>query len=146
MKLVPYEILSLLGTGAMGEVYRALDTSLGREVAVKVLHPGTLHDPDRLRRFRQEAQSAASLNHPNILAIHFVGEHNGSVSELLDGENLRERLRRDRLPVRKCLDIAAHLIGLYIAVTYAGGAERVFGGCVQSSDTGTSVVIRLDVA
>jgi len=62
----------------MGEVYRARDIALGREVAVKVLHAATLHDPDRLRRFRQEAQSAASLNHPNVLAIHFVGEHDGA--------------------------------------------------------------------
>src|SRR5215467_5158526 len=102
-KLGPYEILALLGSGGMGEVYRALDTSLGREVAVKILQAGTLHDPDRLRRFRQEAQSAASLNHPNILAIHFIGDYDGApfiVSELLEGENLRERLRRERLPLR----------------------------------------------
>jgi Tol biopolymer transport system component len=111
----------------MGEVYRALDTSLGREVAVKVLHPGTLHDPDRLRRFRQEAQSAASLNHPNILAIHLVGEHNGSpfiVSELLEGENLRERLRRERLPLRKSLDIAAHIIDGLAAAHQKGIVHR----------------------
>jgi len=71
----PFEIGALLGAGGMGEVYRALDTALGREVAVKILHADTLHDPDRLHRFRKEAQSAASLNHPNILAIYSVSEH-----------------------------------------------------------------------
>jgi eukaryotic-like serine/threonine-protein kinase len=126
-KLGPYEILALLGTGGMGEVYRALDTSLGREVAVKILHAGTLQDPDRLRRFRQEAQSAASLNHPNILAIHFVGEHDGApfiVSELLEGENLRERLRRERLPLRKCLDFATQVIDGLVAAHEKGIVHR----------------------
>jgi eukaryotic-like serine/threonine-protein kinase len=110
--LGPYEILSPLGAGGMGEVYRARDTSLGRDVAVKILRAGSTHDSDRLRRFHQEAQSAASLNHPNILAIHFVGEQEGSpyiVSELLEGESLRERLRSGVLPVRKCIDYAAQI-------------------------------------
>src|ERR1700724_2913242 len=99
-RLGSYEILAPLGAGGMGEVYRARDTSLGRDVAVKILRAGPTHDSDHLRRFRQEAQSAASLNHPNILAIYFVGEHDGApfiVSELLEGESLRERVRRDPL-------------------------------------------------
>jgi len=111
-KLGAYEILSVLGTGGMGEVYRARDSALGRDVAVKILRPGASNDADRLRRFRQEAQSAAALNHPNILAIHFVGEQDGSpyiVSELLEGESLRERLRSGALPVRKCMDYAAQI-------------------------------------
>jgi Tol biopolymer transport system component len=108
-KLGPYEILGLLGAGGMGEVYRARDTKLGRCVAIKILHPCTVNDPDRLRRFRQEAQAAASLSHPNIVAVHYVGEHDGTpyiVSELLEGESLRERLRGGALAVRKSTDIA----------------------------------------
>ena len=95
-KLGPYEILASLGAGGMGEVYRARDTRLGREVAIKVLPSSFSHDPDRLRRFEQEARAISLLNHPNILAIHDVGTHEGSpylVSELLEGETLRERLR-----------------------------------------------------
>jgi serine/threonine protein kinase len=111
-KLGAYEILSVLGTGGMGEVYRARDSALGREVAVKILRLDVSSDADRLRRFRQEAQAAAALNHPNILAIHFVGEQDDSpyiVSELLEGESLRERLRSGALPVRKCMDYAAQI-------------------------------------
>src|SRR5712692_6105111 len=111
-KLGPYEILSPLGVGGMGEVYRARDLTLGREVAVKILHPSTLHDPDHLRRFRQEAQAAASLNHPNILAIYYVGEHDDTpyiVSELLEGESLRDRLRAGTLPVRKSMECALQI-------------------------------------
>ena len=108
-KLGTYEVLSLLGTGGMGEVYRARDTALGRDVALKILHPGAVQDADRLRRFRQEAQAAAALNHPNIMAIHFIGDQDGApyiVSELLEGESLRECLRAGALPVRKCMDYA----------------------------------------
>jgi len=97
----------------MGEVYRARDTALGRDVAIKILHPNFLHDTDRLRRFRQEAQSTALLNHSNILGIHFIGEHDGVpflVCELLEGESLRERLRREPLQVRKALDYASQII------------------------------------
>jgi serine/threonine protein kinase len=96
----------------MGEVYRARDTALARDVAIKILHAGTLDDPERLRRFRQEAQAAAALSHPNILAIYYVGEHDGApyiVSELLEGESLRERLRAGALPVRKSTEIALQI-------------------------------------
>src|ERR1700693_1275964 len=95
-KLGPYEIQSPLGAGGMGEVYRARDTRLDREVAIKVLPADFARDPERLRRFQQEAQAAAALNHPNILAVHDFGEHEGSpymVTELLEGETLRERQR-----------------------------------------------------
>lgn len=111
-KLGPYEIVAPLGAGGMGEVYRARDTGLRREVAVKVLHPSALCNPDRLRRFCQEAQAAAALSHPNILAIHYVGEHEGApyiVSELLEGESLRDRLRTGILPVRETLDYAEQI-------------------------------------
>lgn len=96
----------------MGEVYRARDTALGRDVALKILHPGAVQDADRLRRFRQEAQAAAALNHPNIMAIHFIGDQDGApyiVSELLEGESLRECLRAGALPVRKCMDYALQI-------------------------------------
>jgi len=112
-RLGNYEILGLLGAGGMGEVYRARDVALGREVAVKILPALFACDADRLRRFRQEAQSAAALNHPNIVAIHYIGEQDGTpflVYELLEGESLRERLRRDAIPVRKCLDYCAQLV------------------------------------
>ena len=112
LKFGPYEIRSMLGAGGMGEVYRARDTALGREVAVKILHPGALGDSDRLRRFRQEAQAAGSLNHPNILAIYFVGEQDGApyiVSELMEGMSLRDRLREGTLPPRKTMDYALQI-------------------------------------
>ena len=83
----------------MGEVYRARDTRLNREVAIKVLPAAFARDPERLRRFQQEAQAAAALNHPNILAVHDFGEHNGSpymITEFLVGETLREKLRTGR--------------------------------------------------
>ncbi len=108
-KLGTCEILAPLGAGGMGEVYRARDTALGREVAVKVMPAGFVADPDRLRRFTQEAQATAALNHPNILAIYHVGEQEGApyiVSELLEGETLRDRLRTGSLPVRKAVDFA----------------------------------------
>ena len=98
-KLGPYEIVSPAGAGGMGEVYRGRDGRLNRDVAIKVLPSGFARDPERLRRFQQEAQAAAALNHPNILAVHDFGEHEGSpylVTEFLEGETLRERLRPGR--------------------------------------------------
>ena len=112
-KLGPYEILAPLGAGGMGEVYRARDARLNREVAIKVLPAAFARDPDRLRRFQQEAQAVAALNHPNILAVHDFGEHEGSpylVTELLEGETLRERLRPGALPVRKATDFGAQVL------------------------------------
>jgi hypothetical protein len=111
-KLGPYEILSPLGAGGMGEVYRARDSRLGREVALKVLPESFSRDADRLRRFEQEARAVAALNHPNILAIHDIGEQNGSpfiVSELLDGSSLRTELEHGPLPPRKASDFAAQI-------------------------------------
>ncbi|HEX8799436.1 MAG TPA: serine/threonine-protein kinase, partial [Terriglobales bacterium] len=102
-----YEVRSQLGAGGMGEVYRAHDTRLNREVAIKVLPESLTADPDRLRRFEQEAQAAAALNHTNILAVYQMATHNGAsymVTELLEGETLRERLRRGPIPLRKAID------------------------------------------
>jgi Tol biopolymer transport system component len=101
-KLGPYEIVAPLGAGGMGEVYRARDPRLGREVAIKVLPSSASADPERLRRFEQEARAAGALNHPNILVIYDIGMHEGApyiVSELLEGETLRERLRSDAKPI-----------------------------------------------
>jgi serine/threonine protein kinase len=111
-RLGPYEIIAPLGAGGMGEVYRARDSRLGREVAIKVLHANVSLDADRLRRFEQEARAAAALNHPNILAVFDIGDRDGSpyiVSELLEGETLREQLLSGALPVRRALDIAVQV-------------------------------------
>src|SRR5580698_3754637 len=108
-RLGPYEIVSPLGAGGMGEVYRARDTRLKREVAIKVLPQAFSLDADRLRRFEQEALATAALNHPNILAVFDIGTHEGSpyvVSELLEGETLRDRLRGGSVAVRKTLEYA----------------------------------------
>jgi eukaryotic-like serine/threonine-protein kinase len=108
-KLGPYEIVAPLGAGGMGEVYRAVDTRLGREVAVKVLPGGLAKDADRLRRFEQEARTIAALSHPNILGIHDIGTHDGVpflVSELLEGQTLREKLEAGSLPVRRAIEYA----------------------------------------
>ena len=108
-KLGPYEILSTLGAGGMGEVYRAKDSRLGRDVAVKVLPASFAADPERLRRFEQEARAVAALNHPNILAIYDIGQHGDLhflVGELLDGETLREVMWRGVLSHRKAVDYA----------------------------------------
>jgi len=111
-QLGPYEILSALGAGGMGEVYRARDPRLGREVAIKVLPSGSAPDSERLRRFEQEARATAVLNHPNILAVFDIGSQDNSpyiVSELLDGETLRERLNSGALPVRKAAEYALQI-------------------------------------
>src|SRR5712691_10980861 len=111
-KLGPYEIQSPLGAGGMGEVYRARDTRLKREVAIKVLPQALSLDADRMRRFEQEALATAALNHPNILAVFDIGTSEGSpyvVSELLEGETLRERLRSGSVPLRKALDYALQI-------------------------------------
>jgi hypothetical protein len=112
LRLGPYEIVSPLGAGGMGEVYRARDTRLKREVAIKVLPAAFSLDGDRLRRFEQEALATAALNHPNILAVFDIGTHEGApyvVSELLEGETLRERLRGGAIVVRKTLDYALQI-------------------------------------
>src|ERR1700675_104598 len=106
-KLGRYEIRSKLGEGGMGEVYRARDEKLNRDVAIKVLPAALSQDEDRLRRLGQEAQAAGSLNHPNILAVFDVGTHDGApyvVSELLEGETLRARLDGPPIPQRKAVD------------------------------------------
>src|SRR5262249_14476816 len=102
----------LIGSGGMGEVYRARDTRLKRAVAIKVLPQFVSNDPDRLRRFEQEAQAAAALNHPNILAVFQLGTYQGMpfmVLELLEGQNFREQLRAGALPVSKVVDYGVQI-------------------------------------
>jgi serine/threonine protein kinase len=97
----PYEVIAPLGAGGMGEVYRARDTKLGRDVAIKVLTESFLHDPERVARFQREAQLLAALNHPHIATIHGFEESGGSqflVMELVEGETLAERLSQTRGP------------------------------------------------
>ncbi len=111
-KLGQYEIVAPLGAGGMGEVYRARDPQLGRDVAIKILPTFLSHDPDRMRRFEQEARAAAALNHPNILSVYQMGSQDGTsylVSELLEGSTLRDLLLRGPVPVRKAVDYATQV-------------------------------------
>jgi Tol biopolymer transport system component len=111
-RLVSYEIISALGAGGMGEVYRARDTKLNRDVAIKVLLPAVANDPDRLARFSREAQVLASLNHPNIAHIHGLEESNGVtalVMELVEGDDLSQRIARGAIPIDEALPIARQI-------------------------------------
>jgi len=122
-KLDSYEIVSPIGAGGMGEVYRARDTTLKRDVAIKVLPDFWSHDPECLRRFDLEAQAAAALNHPNVVSIFHVGRYDGSpyiVTELLQGETLRERLRHGAMPLREVLERGSS-IAHGLAAAHASG-------------------------
>src|SRR5687768_14132062 len=122
-RLGPYEIIEPLGAGGMGEVYRAHDPRLGREVAIKVVAAAFSRDPERLRRFEQEARAAAALNHPNICTIYDVGHADGTAyiaMELLTGETLEHRLARGALPVSEWLDLAIALSDA-VSAAHAGG-------------------------
>src|SRR5690348_18253946 len=110
----PYELLAPIGSGGMGEVFRARDTRLNREVAIKVLPRDFATEPDRLRRFEQEAKTLAALNHPSVLTIFDTGVHEGAaylVSELLEGKTLREELGTNNagLPVRKVTEYSLQI-------------------------------------
>src|SRR6202451_2601257 len=107
-----YRVLEKIGAGGMGEVFRAHDERLGRDVALKLIRPASGDNPDHLRRFEQEARAAAALNHPNILAIYDVGFDGSTpyiVSELLEGKNLRQRLNEGSIPVREASDYALQI-------------------------------------
>jgi serine/threonine protein kinase len=111
-RLGPYEILTALGAGGMGEVYRARDTTLNRDVAIKVLPDSFVDDPDRLARFQREAQVLASLNHPNIAHIHGLEQSGGVralVMELVEGEDLAQRITRGPIPIDEALPIARQI-------------------------------------
>ena len=123
----PYEILAPLGAGGMGEVYRARDPRLGREVAIKVLRAKAMLDTDNRRRFEIEARAASGLNHPNILTIHDIGEQNGEpymVSELLQGQTLREAVKNSTVSLRTLLDIAVQVTDALATAHAAGITHR----------------------
>ncbi len=110
--LGPYTIVAPLGAGGMGEVYRARDARLNRDVAIKVVPPAVAGNPEALARFERESRAVAALSHPNILTIFDVGQSNGhpyAVMELLEGETLRARIAHGPLPVRKAVEIAAQI-------------------------------------
>src|SRR5579872_3224034 len=155
-KLGPYEIIAPVGAGGMGEVYRARDSRLGRDVAIKILPQSLVHDADRLRRFEQEARSVAALNHPNILAVHDIGtldETPYMVCELLEGETLRERLQGAALSPKRATDVAIQ-IAHGLAAAHEKGVvhrdlkpENIFltkDGRVKILDFGLAKVIRTD--
>src|SRR5262249_39802995 len=123
----PYTIVAPLGAGGMGEVYRARDTRLGREVAVKVLPERFASSSEALARFEREARAVAALSHPNILSLFDFGTADGdvyAVAELLKGESLRERLNRERLSEKKSVEIAAAIAEGLAAAHAAGIVHR----------------------
>ncbi len=125
--LGPYRVVSPLGAGGMGEVYRACDTRLGRDVALKVLSAHHAHDVDRLQRFQQEARVLAALSHPNVMALHDVGSQDGlayAVFELLEGQTLGQRLACGLLPVRKSVEYAIQICQGLAAVHARGIVHR----------------------
>ncbi|MGB0008162.1 MAG: protein kinase [Candidatus Sulfotelmatobacter sp.] len=155
-KLGPYKIISPLGAGGMGEVYRARDTRLGRDVAIKVLPEALADDADRLRRFEQEARTIAALNHPNILGIHDIGAHDGApflVSEFLEGQTLRVKLVSGPLPARLANEYALG-IAQGLAAAHEKGIvhrdlkpENVFvtrDGRIKVLDFGLAKLVRPD--
>jgi serine/threonine protein kinase len=126
-KLGPYEIIGPLGAGGMGEVYRARDRRLNRDVAIKVLPASFALDQERLQRFMCEAQAAGALNHPNILAVFDIGTHDGSpylVSELLEGETLGARLVNGRIPTAKAIEFARQIAAGLAAAHEKGIVHR----------------------
>jgi len=122
-----YKIVSKIGAGGMGEVYCAHDSRLDREVAIKLLPADFANDQERLRRFEQEAKATSALNHPNILSVYDIGEHEGSpfiVSELLEGGELRERLDEMPIPLRKVIEYAQQIVSGLSAAHEKGVVHR----------------------
>src|SRR5262245_42574110 len=111
-RLGPYKIIAAIGAGGMGEVYRATDTHLGRDVAIKVLPETFAQDPERVARFEREAKTLASLNHPNIAIIHGLEKSQGTyalVMELVEGEDLSQRIARGPIPLDEAPPIAKQI-------------------------------------
>src|SRR6266576_4036550 len=126
-RIGPYEILGALGAGGMGEVYRARDTKLGRDVALKVISDTFALDPDRLARFQREAQVLASLNHPHVAAIYGFedsGETHALVLELVDGETLADRIAQGAIPLDESLPIARQMADALEAAHERGVIHR----------------------
>jgi len=125
--IAQYTIVSKIGAGGMGEVWRARDTRLGRDVAIKFLPADFAADADRLHRFEQEARATSALNHPNILTVFDIGNHDGSafiVAELLEGEELRERLKHGHIPLRKAINYAQQIVNGLAAAHGKGIVHR----------------------
>ena len=126
-RLGRYEIRSQIGSGGMGEVYLAWDSDLDRTVALKILPTAIASDPDRMRRFVQEAKAASALNHPNILIVHDVGRSDSipyMVTEHVQGETLRTRLRKGPLPLAEALDVAIQIASALAEAHHAGIIHR----------------------
>src|SRR6476646_7579933 len=122
-KLGRYEIRSQLGAGGMGEVYLAQDTRLDRKVALKILPNGVAADPDRMKRFEQEARAASGLNHPNIITIYEIDQTGSThfiAAEFIQGATLRERIRAQPMPVGDVLNVAVQIAGA-LAAAHANG-------------------------
>src|SRR5678815_1489627 len=122
-----YQIIAPLGKGGMGEVYLASDAKLDRKVALKLLPAAFTGDKDRLRRFIQEAKAASSLNHPNIITIHEIGESEGAhfiATEFIDGETLRHRMACERMRLQDILDVSIQAAGALQAAHDAGIIHR----------------------
>ena len=149
-RLGPYEIVASLGAGGMGEVYRARDTKLNRDVAIKVLLPSVANDPDRLARFSREAQVLASLNHPNIAHIHGLEESDGVralIMELVDGQTLADRIAKGALPLDETLPIAKQIAEALEAAHEQGIIHRDLKPAnIKVRDDGTVKVLDFGLA
>ena len=157
-KIGAYDIVAVLGAGGMGEVYRARDSRLSRDVAIKTINARYATDPEGLRRFELEARSLAALNHPNLLAIYDIGSQDGTayiVSELLEGETLRTRLKRGPIPLRKAIEYGTQVVRALVAAHERGlvhrdlKPENIFltnDGHVKLMDFGLAKLVRTEVA
>src|ERR1051325_5472364 len=151
-RLGPYEVIAILGVGGMGEVYRARDTRLRRDVGIKVLPSSLAHHPERVRRFQREARALASLNHPNIGAIYGFEEDDG-VCELVEGKTLDDRIKAGSIAVAEALSIARQIAGALDSAHEAGIIHRDLkpanikvtpGGVVKVLDFGLAKAISAD--
>src|ERR1051325_145568 len=149
-RLGPYEIVSALGAGGMGEVYRARDTKLGRNVALKILPDTFAHDPDRLARFQREARVLASLNHPHIAAIYGLEDTGGVtalVMELVEGDDLSQRIARGPIPLDEALPIARQIAEALEAAHEQGIIHRDLKPAnIKVRDDGTVKVLDFGLA
>src|SRR5262245_51675124 len=149
-RLGPYEIQSAIGAGGMGEVYRATDTNLGRDVAIKVLPEAFAQDPERVARFEREAKTLASLNHPNIAIIHGVEKSQGTyalVMELVEGEDLSQRIARGAIPIEEALPIARQIAEALEAAHEQGIIHRDLKPAnIKVKDDGTVKVLDFGLA
>ena len=158
VRLGRYEIRSQIGSGGMGEVYLAWDSELDRTIALKILPTEIASDPERMRRFVQEAKSASALNHPNILIVHDVGRSDSipfMVTEHVEGDTLRARLRKGRLPLPEALDVAIQIASALSEAHHAGIIHRDIkpenvmvrsGGLVKVVDFGLAKATVQDLA